>query len=190
MANETATNGRVQRKTLASQLDRLDGILDGLSEALQGAVADAVRGAAGPLLKEAVREAVVATVQALLTNPQLQGGLAGVLTSEPVRKPEATATDGLTARAYAAAQSVARRAIRRVRTWLGKLADAAALALRLRRPLGLAIGVGVAVALACYLTGPQVAAAVSGLAGFAASLAASGLRAVRRVLPGPPATSA
>jgi hypothetical protein len=40
------------RKTLASQLDRLDGILDGLEEALAGAVQDAVATAVKAVLNE------------------------------------------------------------------------------------------------------------------------------------------
>jgi hypothetical protein len=186
MSNNTAANGRVQRKSLASQLDRLDGILDGLAEALQGAVADAVKDAVGPLVREAVREAVVATVQALLTNPQLHGAMAGTAPVEAAALPAANPSIGIAARARAAVKSMVRAATFTVRRWLGKLADTAGVALRLRRPLGLAVGVGVAVGLACYLTGPQVAAAVSAVAGFAASLAASGLRAVRRALPAIP----
>jgi hypothetical protein len=34
MSNATNVNGRVQRKSLASQLDRLDGILDVLADGL------------------------------------------------------------------------------------------------------------------------------------------------------------
>jgi hypothetical protein len=56
------------RKTLASQLDRLDGILDGLSEGLSDAVASAVREAVGV----AVQEAVQAVLTELLTNPALR----------------------------------------------------------------------------------------------------------------------
>jgi len=63
--------------------------------------------------------------------------------------------------------------------YLSRLAGAA---LRLRKPLVLAVGVGAAVGLGSYLAGPTVAAAVSGVAGFAASLAASALRAVRGTL--------
>ena len=43
------------RKTLASQLDRLDSILDGLSEGLTDAVSSAVREAVGLAVQEAVR---------------------------------------------------------------------------------------------------------------------------------------
>src|SRR5262245_11044109 len=60
-------HARLPRKTLSSQIDRLDGILDGLAEALDGAVADAVRDAVG----QAVREAVEATVREVLASPAL-----------------------------------------------------------------------------------------------------------------------
>jgi hypothetical protein len=53
-----------QRKTLASQLDRLDGILDGLDSALAGAVQEAV--------SMAVKEAVQAVLTEVLTNRELQ----------------------------------------------------------------------------------------------------------------------
>ena len=53
-----------QRKTLSSQLDRLDGILDGLDRALTGAVQDAV--------EQAVKQAVQAVLSEVLTNRELQ----------------------------------------------------------------------------------------------------------------------
>jgi hypothetical protein len=56
-----------QRKTLASQLDRLDGILDGLDRALTGAVQEAV--------SMAVKEAVQAVLTEVLTNRELQDQL-------------------------------------------------------------------------------------------------------------------
>src|SRR5262249_38396759 len=43
------------RKTLASQLDRLDALLDGLAEGLNEAVADAVKAAVGAAAQEALR---------------------------------------------------------------------------------------------------------------------------------------
>ena len=61
------TSGTSQRKTLASQLDRLDNILDVLSDGLNEAVASAVEGA----VAAAVREAVQLAVMELLTNPSL-----------------------------------------------------------------------------------------------------------------------
>ena len=67
MSKTLETNGQT-RKTLASQLDRLDSILDGLSEGLNQAVAQAVREAEGL----AVQEAVQAVLAELLTNPALR----------------------------------------------------------------------------------------------------------------------
>jgi hypothetical protein len=67
------------RKTLASQLDRLDSILDGLSEGLDQAVAQAVREAVGL----AVQEAVQAVLTELLTNPALREQLQRPAASQP-----------------------------------------------------------------------------------------------------------
>jgi hypothetical protein len=67
------------RKTLASQLDRLDGILDGLEEALAGAVQDAVG--------TAVKEAVKAVLNEVLTNHDLQVRLHRP--APPLTQPEA-----------------------------------------------------------------------------------------------------
>src|SRR5579864_4909497 len=52
------------RKTLASQLDRLDRILDGFADSLNGAVAESVKDAVAAAVKEAVKE--------VLTSPALQ----------------------------------------------------------------------------------------------------------------------
>jgi hypothetical protein len=66
------------RKTLASQIDRLDGILDGLDAALAGAVQDAV--------EQAVKQAVQAVLTEVLTNRQLQEELRRA--SQPAPPPE------------------------------------------------------------------------------------------------------
>ena len=67
MTKTLETNGQT-RKTLASQIDRLDSILDGLSEGLNDAVASAVREAVGLTVQEAVQAALVE----VLTNPLLR----------------------------------------------------------------------------------------------------------------------
>jgi hypothetical protein len=64
----TTTNGRA-RKTLADQLDRLDGIIDALADGLNEAVATVV--------EQAVATAVQAAVTEVLTNPVLQRRLSG-----------------------------------------------------------------------------------------------------------------
>src|SRR5688572_18317815 len=73
----TLTNGR-QRKSLAEQIDRLDGILDGLAEALNAAVADAVRAA----VTMAVEQAVKAVLSEVLTNPEVLKRLAAAALPE------------------------------------------------------------------------------------------------------------
>ena len=62
----TDTNGRV-RKSLAEQIDRLDGILDGLADGLNEAIVAAVKEAVGAAVQEAVR----AVLTELLANPEL-----------------------------------------------------------------------------------------------------------------------
>ena len=66
-----------QRKTLSSQLDRLDGILDGLDSALAGAVQEAV--------SMAVKEAVQAVLTEVLTNRELQDQLQKAAQQAPPR---------------------------------------------------------------------------------------------------------
>jgi hypothetical protein len=51
-----------------------------------------------------------------------------------------------------------------------------------RRPLLLALAVGLVLGVGCYLAGPFVAATVSGLAGFAASLTVSAVAQLCRLV--------
>jgi hypothetical protein len=76
-ATRTNSNGQ-PRKTLASQLDRLDGILDGLDAAPAGAVQEAV--------EQAVKQAVQAVLTEVLTNRQLQEELQQA--AQPASSPE------------------------------------------------------------------------------------------------------
>ena len=73
----TNINGQ-PRKTLASQIDRLDGILDGLDAALAGAVQEAV--------EQAVKQAVQAVLTEVLTNRELQEQLQQA--AQPAPPPE------------------------------------------------------------------------------------------------------
>ena len=67
------------RKTLASQLDRLDDILDGLDSALAGAVQEAV--------SMAVKQAVQAVLAEVLTNRELQDQLQKAAQHTPLPEP-------------------------------------------------------------------------------------------------------
>ena len=65
-ANGTS-NARIARKSLADQIDRLDGILDGLADALNESVADAVK----DVIAQVVRDAVETAVKEVLSSPEL-----------------------------------------------------------------------------------------------------------------------
>ena len=186
MSETKELNGRVARKSLAEQIDRLDGILDGLSEALNDAVAGAVKDAVGHAVHEAVREAVAATLQAVLSDPTLKTALAARVEVASAEVPPAPGRS-FAVRMRAATKRVSARIAGAARGWLDGMMRTANVARRLRKPLGLAAAVGVMIGVGCFLAGPAVAAAVSGLAGFAASLTASAFSAVRRTLVGIPA---
>ncbi len=198
-------NGRSERKSLASQLDRLDRILDGLADGLNEAVAAAVKGA--------VLVAVEAAVRELLASAELQRRLHPEPATRPglVRRAAAVLGCGLVgaaklcwawitaltaggrekvATAVAALREGQQDLSGRVRrgmmgfarrVWLAAFV-VRALARRFRRVLLVAVLSGLVVGLGCYLAGPAVASALSGLAGFVATLAASLLARLRRVL--------
>jgi hypothetical protein len=201
----TTTNGRAQRKSLAEQIDRLDLILDGLADGLSAAVADAVTAAVGTAVAAAVREVLSnpQLLQRLRPEPAptagkvgklarwLCGGLAGALrrcwrglagVAERGRQrvTEVAATVRVGRQALAGRVRAGMSAFRR-RVWLGG-ALAVLLARRYRRPLLAALAVGAAVGLGCYLAGPAVSSAVSGLAGFVGSLVAGTRDRLRRML--------
>ena len=82
MNAKTSTNGQA-RKSLAEQIDRLDGMLDGLAEGLNEAVADAVRQAVGVAVQEAVRVLLSET----LTNPAVLAKLHAAAPPAPTPAP-------------------------------------------------------------------------------------------------------
>ena len=188
----TTTNGR-ERKSLAEQIDRLDGILDGLAQGLEQAVVAAVQAAVGL----AVREAVQAVLQEVLANPAfLKAPAAAAGTPEASPAPTSTSNTGLKARlvrlcgrlkagVQAAIQAVGlacgkllggtRRAVVATRDRLGVL-------VQFRVPLLLAVGVGTAAGTAAYFAGPWVAAGMAWLAGFVTALTVQAGLALRRLL--------
>ena len=161
MSTATDTNGRT-RKSLASQLDRMDGILDALSEGLNQAVETAVERAAG----QAVRRAVVEVLAELAASPDV---LAMTRPGPALYVPPASGP-GLTARLKAWAAALlekVRAGLRLARQYPGRVAAA---------------GVGVAAAVACA-AGPTLATLAKWLTALLAKLASRGGIAVRHVRP-------
>jgi hypothetical protein len=195
MNDSTTTNGRGQRKTLASQLDRLDGIIDALADGLNEAVADVVRQA----VAAAVQEAVEAVLREVLARPEVLRYLAAQ--AAPV--PEATTVEakpggpsalgrawaGLKAKlagAFTRARETVRqtrcrvgRALRlgrvglveRVRSTWERVRSATRKAWRFRGPALWSAGVGLVSGVAGYLAGPVVSAVALGLCSAAGTVA-------------------
>src|SRR5215470_11654911 len=189
----TTTNGQ-ERKTLASQIDRLHSILDGLSDNLNEAVATAVQGAVELAVRQAVGQAVKEAVQAVLveimTNADLLATLRAVFPAAPVNNP----TDpperpkGLFRRAWEKVKAGLAAVGTACAAVLGQVAGVKTVA---RSAWGLtkqfkgrvlaACGVGVAAGVASYLAGPWLGVAAGWLSGFVVSLAVQARNALRQL---------
>jgi hypothetical protein len=191
----TTTNGQA-RKTLASQLDRLDSILDGLADALNGAVATAVEGAVERAVKQAVGEAVRETLQAVIaevvSNPDLlaaartllaPGSTADVPASppEPPERPR-----GLFRRACDKVQAGVAAAGSACAAVAGQAAGVNAvarggwrLAKQFRGRVLAACGVGLAAGAATLLAAPWLGVAAASVMGFFSTLAVAARNALR-----------
>jgi hypothetical protein len=203
-----STNGQL-RKSLASQLDRLDGILDTISEGLNEAVATVVQ--------EAVTAAVHAATLEVLTNPALQQRLRQTIKADKPANPiiqgvkrlcdwftcgvgyiwsQVTSFTETVRGAIGSLTTAGRKNLvatvasgcRKVKAAIGRIWTSTLLALSFcvqsRTVLLLSLGAGVAVAIAAYWCGPIVSATISGFAGFLGSQVVSGIRAIRRAITG------
>jgi hypothetical protein len=201
----SSTNGRAQRKSLAEQIDRLDAILDGLADGLNEAVATAVKEAVGRAVEAALTELLASNeLQRRLRAEQAKrpgkvGRVVGALgrcllcvaqgcwnriaTTAAVCREKATKALVAVAERRKVIVSRVRGSLGAVgrRLWLGAVTGAA-LARHFGKPLLVALAVGTVLGLGCYLAGPAVASAVSGLAGFAGSLLTGGLSRLRQTL--------
>ena len=180
----TATmNGKPQRKQLADQLDRLDGIIDALADGLNQAVADAAR--------EGTRLAVKDAIVEIMTNPELRALLAPArpettpapmppetVTPEPkmpgtwtrLKAKVAAARDALTGAAAKAKQAVAAK-YKVASDTVVAIGTAAGEALPLGRIVIRAAVVGLAVGVACLVMPQTAAAAVSAVSVAATTVA-------------------
>jgi hypothetical protein len=203
MTTTTNGNGRTMRKSLADQIDRLDGILDGLAEALNESVAQAVR----DVITHAVTEAVQAAVTEVLSCPDLlRAALARQEPPPPAPEPTPPAPTlkerikGAAGKACAKAKELAAQAKEKVQqaaslacaagkkvgqaaqnlpATLGALGRAA---WALRRPCAVAVGVGVLCGAACYCGGRVFSSVANGVGSATLTLSAMMLP-LRRLLP-------
>ena len=173
----TTLNGKPQRKQIADQLDRLDGIIDALAEGLPGAVADACRAALKDVLVE------------VLTNPNLRALLAPPLphtASVPVKPTEPTPMPEpkpgfwkrFTSRAKSVTEAVVGAAVKVKDSIVDRCKSAHNAVVALGEAAGevvpskqislVALGVGIVVGATCLLV-PQTVAAVVGAVGAAAT---------------------
>jgi hypothetical protein len=188
-------NGRLPRKTLSGQLDRLDQILDGLAESLNDAVAGVAREAVLQVVRQAVQDAVHDALAAVPPSPAstpspgsagswkeklkaawawLKAAVAGVavLAGSRVRRCWAWGIDKFSKLLTAPGgwwQTLV-QGCRRAGAVLGQLGQ---LAWQHRTLAGIAVGVGLATGMGSYFAGPLTASLLSGLC--SAALAAGGL---------------
>ena len=194
-ANGTSS-ARTARKSLADQIDRLDGILDGLAEALNESVADAVKDVIG----QAVRQAVHAAVTEVLASPDLlraaleRHAPAAASPAPPAPRPEpptlkenaARIAGGLREKvkrgagiaaktlraACAAAREAGKKVVRIAATAPAILGAVARAAWAFRKPCAIAVGVGVVCGAACFLGGLVFSSMANGAGGAAITLSA------------------
>jgi hypothetical protein len=181
-------DGKVQRKSLASQLDRLDSILDGLDEALAGAIADTLKEAVTMAATEAVR----ATLIGIVTNPDvitlMRSGLTPTAT-EPTPtavRTIAAETPGIVGRLRQAITAAWQRALSKVKAVGTSVASRARqigrgvvktycginAIWRLKRPLLIALGIGSIAGIIAHASSPWFAGILSGIGALGATLGA------------------
>jgi hypothetical protein len=195
------------RKTLASQLDRLDTIIDNLADNLHEAVAMATASVIKETLTVVVQEAVRGALVEILANVEMQKRLSSQIVSvqPPVPLMVRLAAkarscwswlkstmkgacskvkqmvSSLAAVVGAKVQKARQQVVQRAKTcWMWTVA-LTALAKRFRLQLGVAVGIGVLVGVVCYLGGREIASLGCGLAGFVGSLATDAVDRVRRM---------
>ena len=186
----TATmNGKPQRKQLADQLDRLDGIIDALAEGLNQAVIDAAR--------EGTRLAVKDAIVEILTDPALRAKLLQAAALEPVAAPVAAEPKpSFWTRLKTAASNTLSSLGQKITAFIRPGIQVAAVAvaalrgpLQLMRWIGslkglltLGTSAGLVVALVNFVAPHVVSATLSGVAGGVAAMAVQAALWTRRAV--------
>ncbi len=182
MSNNREMNGSTQRKTLASQLDRLDNTIDALADGLNDTIAHAIREA----VTVAVQEAIQAVVSQVMNHPEILRRLAALDAPVPVAtvstpaSPEAAPkSEGMGAR-LGRAWSWLRTKVSNVGSWMGSKLPGVGQCVRSagqtvwqhRYLVVMSVGTGLLVGSLGYLSGPVVSSLALGLCGAVASAAA------------------
>lgn len=202
-------NGRM-RKSLASQIDRLDGVLDGLADNLNEAVAAAVKEAVGLAVQEAIR----GVLREILSNPaliaKLQGAVvpvsaAGSVVPKPGLKERVDKVLSWLGKKVQVVRQVCRGWLRQARQptiiavstacqtcrtlkhWTIQKLVLVWLRLQLARhfwaQIFTAVIVGSASGIAVFFAEPWLAAIAGGIGGFVVTLAVEAGLLIRRLLP-------
>jgi hypothetical protein len=191
------TNGKV-RKSLADQLDRLDGILDVLGDGLNEAIADAV--------KSAVTTAVQSVLSELLTNTEVLSKLGAVMTKQLGKAtglPAVPKKPGLLQRvgelmkrlrnALASVREAGSAGLQNMRTWFGRgwqwmarrfaaIGNGLSMLKRLKWQVLTATGIGLGIGMAAWFAGPWFSSVLSGIGGFTTTIAGQPRRIAGRVV--------
>jgi hypothetical protein len=183
------SNGH-KRSSLNDQINRLDSMLDGLSDGLNEAVADAVKNAVASAAREAVQSvladvltspAMIARLQAVIA-PQVQARMPvpavppGIFSREKLRSLwagiracvtnlRAACGNGVRRMQTSAANFLQQAVARAVGLW----ASCQVLS-RFKYQILTAVGIGATVGVVAWHASPLLAAAVSGVGGFATAL--------------------
>lgn len=182
----TMTNGR-GRKSLASQLDRLDQILDCLSDGLNEAVATAVKEAVAVAVEQAVRTALCE----VLTNPEVLAMLQGA-TQPQNSQPKQSVGVRVRERIGEAASWVGNRLRQfghtcctvknRVQQDMCAFRKRVQVLKPFRMSILIALSIGVIAGVTAYFVGPWLSAVVSGVGGFATTMAVQAGLWLRKML--------
>jgi hypothetical protein len=170
----TTNNGQT-RKSLADQIDRLDGVIDALSMGLNEAVATVVETAVEKAVTLAVQQAVQAALTEVLTNPRVLGRLREVINPpvpEPTRSDKEKTKPGMVGSAWHWLCERVRSTVRVCSNGIHAVGQAVSLAWSVAsRPVRAVIVGGVTVAAGtAYLVRRQLASAVSSVLGLGRSL--------------------
>ena len=187
MTATTSNNGRVIRKSLAEQIDRLDGILDCLADGLNDAVAAAVKEATALAVKEAVR----GVLSEVLTNPDfLERIRSTIVPPSQGMQPVGPQAQGPTSKerlhrlgnqVKAQLRNVCSSTLHTVKGMAARALERCRIVWHFKRQLLIALGVGSLVGVGVSFGGPYAAAVAGWLGGFMTTVAVQARMALKKL---------